>query len=76
MQIVKRILTKSEVWSEDFFLKIGRGLIFVDALDIFGSFSKLYFQFLIFWVRSEFQNRLLPLYVIDDLLDDRRDFYL
>ena len=76
MQILKRILTESEVWSVEILLKIGRGLIFVDALDIFSSYSKLYFQILIFWVRSEFQNRLLPLYVIDDLLDDRRDFYL
>ena len=46
MQIVKRILFESEVWSEDILLKIGSGLIFVDALDIFGSYSKLYFQFL------------------------------
>ena len=44
MQIVKRILTESEVWSEDILLKIGRGLIFVDALDIFSSYSKLNFN--------------------------------
>jgi len=76
MQIVKRILTESEVWSEDILLKIGRGLIFVDALDILVLILNLIFNFWLYRVRSEFQNRLLPLYVIDDLLDDRRDFYL
>ena len=46
MQIVKRILTESDVWSEDILLKIGRGLIFVDALDIFSSYSKVIFELL------------------------------
>ena len=44
MQIVKRILTESDVWSEDFLLKIGSDIIFVDAFDIIGSYSKLNFN--------------------------------
>ena len=44
MQIVKRILTEPEVWFEGISIKIGWGLIFVDALDIFSSYSKLNFN--------------------------------
>ena len=48
MKIVKRILTESEVWSEDFLLKIGRGLIFVDALDILVIILNFIFELLNF----------------------------
>ena len=48
MKIVKRILTESEVWSEDIMSKIGRGLIFVDALDILVIILNFIFELLNF----------------------------
>ena len=50
MQIVKRILTESEVWSEGISLKIRWSLIFIDALVIIilSYYSKLNFNFAVF----------------------------